>query len=787
MRKTSLILVVAVACSFAAFAAEDADTGNLFVKKVVVNVHGGPKGADSSQYAKSHISVEPNRFATRSQLSHDHDELVNSGLFSSVDIRSEKNGDGFNVIYDIAVAPRLRLPLKITGNDAMRASRIESTMGVEEGDHIDRARLDVMVGKLRDEYVRRYYSDVVIDSSISQQDADGFATVSLDIKEGARKRLVDFEFSGNKSVDSSELKAALGRPSSWNPFKAFYSTWRHMAMDFETVRDKVIEVYRDRGFLNVAVAQPVVEIDEDGAAVMHVAITEGRVYTVSATSVSGVSLFPENEIAGIVRAIMPKTPCPASGSAISAAAKAMTDFYGARGYVDTTVEPVMDFKRGGDSVSIDFKVDEGSLVRIRSVQVRGNTTTKEKVVRRELTVLPGSIYNSPAAEISRRRVQNLGFFDSVRFYDIPVRGNDDLRDVVYEVTESDSTGRLMVGVGASSADDIMGFFEIAQNNFDIANWPTFKGAGQKASLNIQVGHSSREGDLAWSCPWFMDRKQTLDADLYRRELDREGFDEIRMGGGVGLTLPLHIGRLSLRAGAELVENDDLLDNDFDVFGFPDRTFNFANDVDDSYLRVPLRLSWLYDSRDQPFVPTSGAKNLLFAEAQSSSLGADYDNYKLGVDLRQYFRIFPGTLSLRLRAETIDSFGDSDDVPINDRLFLGGGRTVRGFRLREVGPKAIPAEGDGNRARPIGGRTLAMFSAEYAIPIAQVLRPAVFFDAGNVWDDAFDVDFSEYASSWGVGIRLDIPGFPIRLDYAFPLESDDDYTRKEHFIFWIGYE
>ena len=144
---------------------------------------------------------------------------------------------------------------------------------------------------------------------------------------------------------------------------------------------------------------------------------------------------------------------------------------------------------------------------------------------------------------------------------------------------------------------------------------------------------------------------------------------------------------------------------------------------------------------------------------------------------------------------MDSYGDSDEIPLNDRLYLGGSRTIRGFRYREVGPKAIPTEKTmdseeyeyHHRARPVGGRTLAMFSAEYSFNLFEMVRLAGWFDIGNVWGDAFDADFSEYAASFGVGVRLDIPSLPIRIDYAFPQHEDDDYSRKEHFIFWIGFD
>jgi outer membrane protein assembly factor BamA len=140
------------------------------------------------------------------------------------------------------------------------------------------------------------------------------------------------------------------------------------------------------------------------------------------------------------------------------------------------------------------------------------------------------------------------------------------------------------------------------------------------------------------------------------------------------------------------------------------------------------------------------------------------------------------LSLRGRLETVDAYGQ-DGVPINERLYLGGGRTIRGFEHRGVGPKVTA---DGVTWNPVGGQTLSFASAEYTIPLFKALRFATFVDVGSLGADAFSPDFSDYAASIGFGLRVDIPGFPIRVDYAQPLATPDN-TEEQAFIFWIGFE
>lgn len=790
-------LATAVAALLCAAAHGQQQEPRNFFEVVSVNVDatGGSFAADAKDYVLSRISAREGAFIGASDLARDERSLLDTGSFSDVKILSEdvggKSSGRVKLTYKVAIAPRFRAPVVISGNDAFSDRKIRKLLDLAEGDRIDQPRLDRKCDKIRDEYRRKYYPDVTIKATISSPDSDGFSRVRLAIDEGEKSRVRGFDVTGNKAVGSSEISRALGKPSWYNPVPFFYTGWRKDALDYGAVRDTVAALYREKGYLDVEVSDVRLVRDDEGAAPrVAIDVAEGERYRLGKMSVTGISLFPETALRTVALKAYGQVGEGdiATGSAVLGAAKAIKEYYTSRGYADTTVRTMLAPKgKGKDGTvvaDVTYTVSESGLAHVRSVSIRGNTRTRDKVIRRELTIAPGMILNEVAAENSKRRIQNLGYFENVRFHETPSREDPLLRDLIYEVDEK-NTGQLMVGIGTSSIDNILGYLEISQNNFDIANWPTFRGGGQKAKLSLEAGSNSNSGEISWTDPWFLDRRQALSVEIYRREISYSEYDETRIGGGVSLSVPLHYGRGSARVGVEHIATDDILRGTYTLYDDPGTAFAYT-DMDDAYMRVPLRLSWLYDTRDRFFAPTRGSHNTIFAEGTSSSLGSDYDTWRLGCNLRQYVPLWwDHVLSLRLRAETVDCYGDTDEVPINDRLFLGGGRSVRGYKYRQVGPKAIPDETTGGRAHPVGGRTLAMFSAEYAIPVAGFLRFASFFDIGNVWDEAFEADFGEYASSWGFGIRFDIPGFPIRLDYAFQLESDDDYTRKEHFIFWIG--
>jgi outer membrane protein assembly factor BamA len=214
--------------------------------------------------------------------------------------------------------------------------------------------------------------------------------------------------------------------------------------------------------------------------------------------------------------------------------------------------------------------------------------------------------------------------------------------------------------------------------------------------------------------------------------------------------------------------------------------------DENFLYSSLRMTVTRDTRDNPFIPKSGNFLTAFASLSGGPMGADVDIYELGFRSAHYISLwFNHVISLRMRYETVDAYGDTDVVPIGSRLFAGGGRTIRGFEYRDVGPKVARLNADGTlderTHRPVGGQSLAVANLEYTIPVFSMMRLAAFYDTGNVWRDPYTFDESSLASGWGVGIRVDIPGFPIRIDRAWVVRKDDPITDEEIIVFWIGYD
>src|SRR5262249_31730741 len=227
--------------------------------------------------------------------------------------------------------------------------------------------------------------------------------------------------------------------------------------------------------------------------------------------------------------------------------EAVEDFYGAKGYIDVThsthnlnVLRIPNTETG--TMDLEFQIDEGQRAFIEKIDIRGNTKTKDRVIRRELAVSPGEVFDMVRVKISKQRLEGLNYFEKVDARpeptEPPIAGH---KNVVIGVDEK-STGNLTMGAGFSSVDSIVGFAEVYQGNFDLFHPPTFTGGGQKFRLRVQIGTERQDYLASFIEPWFLGRKLSLGVDLYHRKLDFQSvnnlYDEVRTGGRVSLTRSL---------------------------------------------------------------------------------------------------------------------------------------------------------------------------------------------------------------------------------------------------------
>lgn len=750
-------------------------------------------GVDPTEAVLGMCSVQKGMAAEQadiqSAISDDVKALLATPDYAKADaaIGQDANGD-WVIVYTVSRRPQLVQEPAIDGLDrAIRLSTAEEAVKLKAQDRVDEAIAAAAAGRLRDKLAQEGYTDAQVSFEIRHAEVPGYAYLSFLVQPGVERDIRDYLFEGNTVFDHGTLARAFGWKPLWNPI-SWFTDFPTTDEKLDDARAAVNAVYTDAGYLDAEVAFPElrqVEGKEEGRVDAVFKVSEGPRYTVGDITVEGATLYPKEALEAAARAVRDAAPdnAAATRATLDALRMAVEDYYGSRGYVDTYARQTLVPRADAPVVDVTFRLAEGERVRIRDIQIRGNSVTQDKVIRRELAIQPGEDYDSRLVRRSEARIRNLNYFQDesgVSSYTVKTP-NEGERDLVFEVRETE-TGTYGLGVGVSTIDNFFVYAKATQRNFDLFNPSNgFRGGGQRASAEAEIGGRRQTVLVSWTQPWLWDMPLSFTVDAYRRMRWRDYYDEIRTGAAftfawkpIPLPTPwgdLQLDRVGIRYTIEQVEYDD---PDAGTWWYDGKPFRFTDQEDG--INSKLRVFWQEDHRDRPLFPTAGWSSLVYAEV---GLGGDGKDYGLGFNFSQYFNPWlDHTLMARLRFDTIDAY--SGDVPMFDRYFIGGGRTVRGFEFRDGGPKAWSR---GGSHVPVGGQTLWCGTLEYAVPIVSSVSFAVFTDVGAVGDDFFDVG-GDILWSAGCGLRLNLPGFPIRLDFAKPIVNDDD-TEEETFTFWIG--
>jgi len=789
--------IVAVAALFAFATAWSANIVEVRVK--ALDGFGGDTGSVASR-----CQTKAGQEYSSATVSRDVKALRESNEFEEISAKYRERGDGIVVTFYVKRKMRYCAPAVVEGAKYFKESRVVKESGIKDGCLYGESDLAVAASKVRLAYQKKHFPDVKVSAVAEALGTGNDCTVKFVVDEGARCKISSYEFDGAEHVDKAELREAIGDLPWWNPV-GWFSDSPSTDEQLKLCVAKVAEVYRNHGYLDVNVAHPIRDPRGDGEAAIVFPVTEGPRYTVGSTKITGLTRYSDE-------AVRAKSALPAAGSV--AGAKALADAArrievtvgsGDSGLADTHVA-VKTIPTEADPTVADvvFEVAEGVPVVINEVVVRGNDYTKDKVIRREIALGPGDRMLEDRAERSKRRLENLDYFSRVRYYLEPAgKGKDangaEWRNLVYEV-EDKNTGAFMVGIGASSVDSVYVSAEITQSNFDIfAPGKLFRGGGQKGRLYAAAGPRIQSYEASVTEPYFLDRLLELTVEAYRRNRWYDEYDIIRSGGAATLAYPVKFwptwepfGRLGVRLGGEFIQFDDVESKYYTYKGVSKKWLKEEEHKYGDAAEAVVRLFWSHDDRDNFRIPTEGSRTQLFLDLA----GGDNEYYRLGFNHRHYFSPWRGNVQgdswlkdhvfmVGARAETIDGFGSNNDVPIYNRMFLGGPKSIRGIEYRYVSPYI--RETNGGKYIPWGGQTLFCMNFEYTVPIVKMVRLAVFSDLGCVSEDEFDLDFSDnFAWTVGIGVRLDIPMFPIRLDFATPIEKPD-HCEEEVFSFTVGYD
>lgn len=640
--------------------------------------------------------------------------LYATGFFK--DVRVER--DGTVLVVWVQERPAIA-EINISGNKDIGTEDLKAALkdiGLAEGRTFDRSVLDRIELELERQYYARGKYGVVIQSTVSPLERNRVA-VSIDITEGLTARIKQINIIGNKSFEEKELLKLfkLGR-TKWHSFYSKNDQYskQKLAGDLETLRS----FYLDRGFIKFEIKSTQVSISADKKDIyVTVGIDEGDVYRVSDIKLAGEPSVPTEQLFPLIHMRRGEI---FSRKVTTESAERISKKLGNEGYAFANVNTIPEIDEEAKQVAVIFFVDPGKRVYVRRVNTKGNTRTRDEVLRREMRQMEAAWFSTELVSESRERLQRLGYFEEVNIETPAVPDSADEVDVNVAVVEKDS-GNLLAGIGYSQSQGIIFNTSITQNNF--------LGTGKRVSFAFNDSSSNRLYRLAYTNPYYTIDGISRGFELSYRETDFEelnSIDYLTDVGIAGMNFGLPISDTS-RAGLGIRYQ-------YTKFtpGYSQLAQAFVIENGDRFNDFMLTASYTNDSRDTAIFPTKGAFQTL--QADVSVPGSDLQFYRLIYQHQQYVPLTRRfVLSLKANLGYGDGMGSTDGLPFFENFFAGGPRTVRGWEDNTLGPRETTLG-----QKPSGGNVRIVGSMEIFAPppiegeFAKTLRLGAFLDFGNVW-------------------------------------------------------
>ncbi len=724
-------------------------------------------------------------------------KLYEMGHFADVRVEAESTGEGgVRLIVIVEERPKIA-SITFPGRDRVDEKDIESVLRMEVGAPYEASALEDSRVAILELYERKGFPHAKI-TATTEEASGNRVNLVFEIEEQLRVVVKKILFEGNESLDASDLKRVLEtKEDRW---------WRSDAhFDRAVIEDdltRITERYRQAGFIDAVTDGYDVEYDESGEKViLTITVDEGGLYTIAGVEWAGASGFASEALDELTTmAVGDVYEPPAADATIRAA----YDWYGERGYIHARIFKVEDVE-DGNQLTLKFHVEEANPAHIGQIHIVGNKRTKEKVIRRELVVHPGDLYQTSEIIASQRKIANLGFFDGpmVEFTD---SSNPDDIDLVFTVEER-QTGRAGVGVSHTSERGITGFIELTEGNLF--------GNGHYLDLKWEFGKENSEVVLGFTEPWFMNRRLSVGFDLfdtndkrsysgfsddfYKDAFNDDAYAEMtpsdaesrtymiereRRGGDVRVGMPFMGSRYTMIYTKYTLEQYRLTESA--KFLLTDDEDNEDRDTvsqDDGWeWRSGLTATLVRRTTDRRFHPRLGSYTRFSADLFGWAMGGDVEYQRYILDIRKYVPGFwTTTLMLRGRCGLVTGYGGGDpDVP-NDTLFELGGvglNGVRGYENRSILPEGKTL---------YGGRTMLLGTAELKFPItgerSQLPVHGLFFvDTGNTWESGADTHPTVLYWGAGAGVRIEVPvlgNIGVDLGYGF---DDEDWVVHYQFGF-----
>ena len=636
------------------------------------------------------------------------------------------------------------------GNKGLSKGTLLDEVSQKIADPYDRFKLEEDRKKVVDKYREKGYLDAAVETDVKIDSETLKVEITFKCVEEAKSRIELVEISGVKAFKPRKLLGLMTNKY----HKVFVE--KDLAEDLKKIESE----YKNNGFLDVKLSTPVVSLSPDKTRIhITLGVDEGRAYKFGDTVFSGYLVFKSSEL---YKAVDYKKGKIFNEQKYEDTIRAVQEMYADVGRLRARVSPVKALNPKTDLMDVRLDIIEGPVSYVDHIDVEGNKTTKTYVLKRECRIKPGERFSAARVRRCREKMMNLGFLDEVQPDIQPSPTDPDKVDLTYDVTEG-KPGMLTAGAAYSSVDGLIGTLSVQHMNLF--------GQAERLSLQWSFGKRVQDYSVSWTNPWIGDHPTSLGVSVFDTKRvtpfdgDLSAYVLRRTGSTLSLGPRFEDDRyqLSLSYTLQQIRIEDI-----------DSTQNFNGQLTaGTSVQSMLGAEIARDTRDSVMDPTRGTRNGIGAQLSGGPLFGDINYLRPSISNQAHFKIFeavddwPFVMSLYNRGGYVAQFGASRSVPVQDRFFVGGQDSLRGYSP------------SGEAGAPDGGVIYDVANIEFGFPLARehhksIVKLVVFADAGGSWDGVkqvtgrFGGDTTDLKSDVGLGIRFVTPAFPIRLDYGYGL-------------------
>ncbi len=665
------------------------------------------------------------------------------------------------------------------GNARMPEKELLKELGIKCGAPFDRLSFNKAFHKLKAHYIKNGFFEAELDYVESLDTCSNEADILITINEGRAGHINEIILEGFTECEKVEILDQL-MTKEYNVFFSWYTNegiYHEEAIQQDQFM--IINYLQNEGYADAKVDISVVETKTNRINI-YIKANKGQHYTLGEITFKGNTLLTDEQILNAMTICQGKSYSPEK---IRETVLAITDLYGRRGYIDAFVDFDPSLNIENLCYSLHLTIEEGAQHRVGMIKVFGNCTTQTNIILHESLLIPGEIFNIDRLKKTEQKLKNVGYFENVNVYAVKSEGllglGDCYRDVHIEVKET-STGNFGAFAGYSTSESLFGGLNITERNFNHRGFSyigrdglqALRGGGEYAHATVQIGLKSRKYIVSWAKPFFMDTPWTVGFDIERTNNRYISNDYDITSTAFILHATYRINQFVRFGWHYRIKNSNVGASEHDKRELE----GLEHDSKLGGLISASGVSWTYDSTDHPIVPRKGIKSRL--ELEYAGIGGDHHYFCFGYT-NGYFRPLTSKALLKLRADFrfILPLGSTGrfDIPLDERLFLGGDALVRGYRSYRLGPLYK------NSDDPRGGISQQYYSLEFAYKLHDKVEPFVFVDAGWLSHKTFNVSFPFVSTGFGTRIKI-IESIPsLTLGMGFPLNEEKSTQRKNFFI------